>query len=75
MHLYSPSIHLSMDLTIVLSTDIQNWHDCNAFQLPSSTAQCEQIGMSHHHESFYQKILPASWLGGAACAEVSTGSV
>jgi hypothetical protein len=33
-------------LTIVLSTDIQNWHDCNAFLLPNSTAQYERIDMS-----------------------------
>jgi hypothetical protein len=36
MHLFSPRIlQLSMDLTIVLSTDLQNWHDYNAFQLPN----------------------------------------
>jgi hypothetical protein len=39
IHLFSPSMYLSMDPTIVLSTDIQNWHDCNAFLLPNSTAQ------------------------------------
>jgi hypothetical protein len=39
-----------MYLTIVVSTDIQNWHDYNAFQLPNSTAQYELIDMSHYHE-------------------------
>jgi hypothetical protein len=59
MHLFSPSIlYLSMDLTIVLlSTDIQNWQDYNAFQLPYSTAQCDLIGMSHHHESCIRRLL------------------
>jgi hypothetical protein len=46
-----------MDLTIVLSTDIQNWYDYNAFQLPTSTAQCEQIDMSHHLESCIRRFL------------------
>jgi hypothetical protein len=40
-----------MDLTIVLSTDIQNWRDYNAFQLPNSTARYELIDMSRSHES------------------------
>jgi hypothetical protein len=59
-----------MDLTIILSTDVQNWHDCNALQLPNSTAQCEQIGMSYHHDSCIRRFLLLP-----ACTEVSTGSV
>jgi hypothetical protein len=51
MHLFSPRIYLSKDLTIVLSTDIQSWRDYNAFQLPNSTARYELIDMSHSHEN------------------------
>jgi hypothetical protein len=49
--------YLSMDQTIVLSTDIQKWHDCNAFQLPNSTEQCELIDMSHYHVSCISRFL------------------
>jgi hypothetical protein len=51
------NMYLSMALTFVLSTDIQNCHDYNAFQLPNATAQCEQIDMSHHHESCISRFL------------------
>jgi hypothetical protein len=51
-------VYLSMALTFVLlSTDIQNCHDYNAFQLPNATAQCKQIDMSHHHESCISRFL------------------
>jgi hypothetical protein len=33
--------YLSRDLAIILSTEIQNWHAYNAFEVPNSTAQCE----------------------------------
>jgi hypothetical protein len=46
-----------MDLTIVLSTDIQNLHDYDAFQLPNSTAQYELMDMSHPHESCIRRFL------------------
>jgi hypothetical protein len=77
IHLFSPSIYLSLDLTIVLSTNIQNWHDYNAFQLPKSTAQCEQSGMSHQYENVSEDFSCSmvGWGARAACAEVSTGSV
>jgi hypothetical protein len=77
-------LYLSMDLTIVLSTDIQTWHDYNAFQFliqQHNALQCEQIGMPHHHESCIRKFLilhgwvGPPWVARAACAEVSTGSV
>jgi hypothetical protein len=62
-----------MDLTILLPTDIQNWHNYNAFQPPNSTAQRERMDM---------KVVSADsscsvvwWGARAACAEVSTGSV
>jgi hypothetical protein len=45
-----------MYLTIVLSTDIQNWHDYSAFQLPNST-QYELIDMSHYHEKSISRFL------------------
>jgi hypothetical protein len=61
--------------SIVLSTNIQNWHDYNAFQFliqQHNALQCEQIGMPHH-------LILRGWVGppwvARACAEVSTGSV
>jgi hypothetical protein len=88
IHLLSPSIilyyiYLWIELSIVLSTDIlQNWNDYNAFQLPSSTAQREQIDMSHQGCDITMKIVSedsscsmVGWGARAACAEVSTGSV
>jgi hypothetical protein len=45
VHLFSPSI-LAIYESNCLSTDIQNRHDNNAFQLPHSTAQCELIDIS-----------------------------
>jgi hypothetical protein len=42
-----------MDLTIVLSTDIQNGHDYNAFQL----SQCEQEDMLHRHDTCISRFL------------------
>jgi hypothetical protein len=51
IHLLRPSNDLSLDLTIVLSTDIQNWHDYHTLKLPNSTAQCELINMPHYLES------------------------
>jgi hypothetical protein len=48
-----PRIYVvSMDLTIVLSTDIQNWQDYDAFHLLNLTARYELIDMSHYHESY-----------------------
>jgi hypothetical protein len=41
---------------IVLSTDVQNWHDCNAFQLPISTARYELIDKSHFHEFYISRL-------------------
>jgi hypothetical protein len=58
---------------IILSTDMQNWHDCIAFQLPNSTAQCELIDIS--------RFFLLCGFGGvqgylvSVCAEVSTGSM
>jgi hypothetical protein len=71
MYLCSPSIYLSMDLTI------ETWHNYNASQLSNSTAQGKQIGISHHHETCIRRfLLLHGWVGcKAACAEVSTGSV
>jgi hypothetical protein len=65
-----------MDLTILLFTDIQNWHDYNAFQLVNSTALYELIDMSHYHESCISRFLLLCGLVGAraACVEVSTES-
>jgi hypothetical protein len=66
-----------MYLAIALSTDIQNWHDYNAFLLPNSTEQYELIDMLHYHESCISRFsCSLVWWGArAACAEVSTGSV
>jgi hypothetical protein len=50
-------IYLTMCLTCVPSTDIQNWHDYNALQLPNSAAQYELIDMSHCHEFRVSKFL------------------
>jgi hypothetical protein len=78
IHLFSPSIYLSVDLTIALSTDIiQNRYDYNAFQLPNLTAQCIHIYMSHHHEVVLDDSSCSmdGWGARAACSEVSTGSV
>jgi hypothetical protein len=63
-----------MDQSIVLSTDVQNWHDYDAFQPPHSTAQCEGMDMSHYHESCISRFLLLCGLvvgERAACAEVS----
>jgi hypothetical protein len=46
-----------MDLTIVLSTDMQNRHDYDAFPLPNSKAQCELMDVSHFHEKIISKFL------------------
>jgi hypothetical protein len=63
-------------LTIVLSRDTQNWHDFDAFQLPTSTAPCELMDMSHYHEICISRfLLLLGLVGWAACAELSTGSV
>jgi hypothetical protein len=78
------TVYLSMDLTIVLPTDMQNRHEYNAYPLPNSTAQCELMDMSQYHEKsimIHQQIPLALWFGveqghvWAACAEVSTGSM
>jgi hypothetical protein len=46
--LFGIRIYLSLYiLTFLLSTDIQNWHDQNAFQLHNSTGQYEMFDMSH----------------------------
>jgi hypothetical protein len=45
----SPRVYPSMDLTIVLPTDMQNRHDYNAFPLPNSTAHCELMETSDFH--------------------------
>jgi hypothetical protein len=57
MHLFSPRIYLSVYLTIVLSTDTQNWHDYNAFQLPNSAAQYELFDMLDYHERCISRFL------------------
>jgi hypothetical protein len=49
IHLFSPRLYLSVYLTIVLSTDTQNWHDYDAFQLPNSIAKYELIDMPHYN--------------------------
>jgi hypothetical protein len=66
-----------MDLTNILSKDIQNWHDYNSFHLPNLTAQGELIDMSHYHErSTSTFLLLYGWrCARAACAEVSTVSM
>jgi hypothetical protein len=46
-----------MYLTIVLSPDVQNWHDYIALELPYSTAQYKLIDMSHYHESCISRFL------------------
>jgi hypothetical protein len=63
-------------LTIVLSTDTQNWHDYDAFQLPNSTGQYELIDMSHYREKCISSFLLIGRLMGAmaACAEVARGA-
>jgi hypothetical protein len=59
-----------MDLTIILSTDMQNWHDYDVCQLPNSTAQCEVKVVSA------DSSCSVVWWGlRAACPEVSTGSI
>jgi hypothetical protein len=50
-------MHPSIYLKNVLSTDIQNWHYYNAYQLINSTAQYELIDMSHSHESCISRFL------------------
>jgi hypothetical protein len=50
-------MYLSVYPSIVLSTDAQNWHDYDAFQLPNSTGQYELIDMSHYHESCMSTFL------------------
>jgi hypothetical protein len=40
-----------MDLSIILSTDMQHWHGYDVFQIPNSTAKCKLMDMSHYHES------------------------
>jgi hypothetical protein len=50
-------MYLSVYLTIVLSSDTQNWHDYDAFQLSNLTAQYELIDMSHYHESCMRRFL------------------
>jgi hypothetical protein len=57
MHLFSPRIYLPVYLTIVQSTDTQNWHDYDAFQLSYSTAQYELIDILHCHESCISRFL------------------
>jgi hypothetical protein len=59
---------------VALSTDVQNWHDYDASQLPTSTAKCEGMDMSHYHESCISRflLLRGPVVGErAACAEVS----
>jgi hypothetical protein len=57
MHLFSPRIHLYVHRIIILSTDTQNWHDYDVFQLPNSTAQYELTDLSHCHESCISRFL------------------
>jgi hypothetical protein len=67
-----------MDLTIFLSTDIQNWLDYNAFQLLNSPAQCELIDVSHNHERYTSRSLLLRGLvgcKGSFCAEGSSQSL
>jgi hypothetical protein len=48
-----PRIYVvSMDLTIVLSTDIQNWQEFDVFQRLNLTARYELIDMSQYHKSY-----------------------
>jgi hypothetical protein len=76
IHLFSPGIHLSLDLSIVLFADTQNWHDYDPFQFPNSTAQYELIDLSHYHEICISRflLLLVGWGARAACAELSSGS-
>jgi hypothetical protein len=57
--LFNPRIriHLSMYLTIVLSTDTQNWHAYDPFKIPALTAQRELIDTSHYQESCISRFL------------------
>jgi hypothetical protein len=57
VNLLSPRIYPSVYLNIVLSTDTQNWHDYNAFQLPNATGHYQLIDMSHCHESCISRFL------------------
>jgi hypothetical protein len=78
IYLFSPikiKIYLSVDLIIVLSADTQTWHDYNAFQLPNSTAQCEQIDVTMKAVSEDSSCSKVGWGARAACPEVSAGSV
>jgi hypothetical protein len=59
-----------MDLTIVLSADMQNRHDYHAFPLANATAQCELMDMSHYHENSISRFLLLCglvWCKGSLC--------
>jgi hypothetical protein len=78
-HLFSASIYLSMNLTIVLSTDIQNWHDSDA-KISNSLIQQQNVNRLARHITIkvVSEDSSCSMVGcgaRAACAEVSTGSV
>jgi hypothetical protein len=66
-------MYVSMALTIVLSTDMQNRHDYNAFQLANVTAQCELMDISHYHEksiSSFLQLCSLVWCKGSLCRGV-----
>jgi hypothetical protein len=48
---------VSVNLAIALSTDIQIWHDSNAFLLPNSTAQWNLMDMTYYHERCVNRFL------------------
>jgi hypothetical protein len=63
VNLFSRRIYLSMDLTIIPSTEMKSWHDYNAFPLPNLTAQCALMDMSHYHEkSISRYLLLCGWV-------------
>jgi hypothetical protein len=70
-------IYLSICYYLSIVSRYTNWHDCNAFRLPNSTAKCEIIAMTHQHENDMSRfsVLCGLWGARAACAEVLTGSV
>jgi hypothetical protein len=78
MHLFSPRIHLSMDLTIVPSTtDMQT-----AMIALLSNYLIEQLNVNRRTCHIAMKVVSAGsfcsmvwWGARAVCAEVSTGSV
>jgi hypothetical protein len=58
-----------MDLTIVLSAGMQNWHDYDAFPLANATAQCELMDISHYRENISRYLLLCGlvWCKGSLC--------